>query len=614
VKRILLAIGCDSYDDPRLPPLSGAEHDARNIHKALCGEGDLANPAYIGAFLFSPTLAEVQSALNQLASAASDADVLTIYFAGHGVFVSGSFYLCMRDSSATAFSASACSLSQLFLFVQEVAPKQANIIIDACQSGGVLNDIRNAFRAPDLGDAHTTGVGVLAACARNQFASEANGNGLFTTELLSCIRGALAVNENPSLHLSDIAHVIFTRPIPLQQAVFWGLNLSGLGDFCPNPRIVRKDPLAARLTITKMPAVSIEARRSLWQQYVELDTNWEPRIFSTIVTEVIEGADSNESRVQFVARILSEFGLRADECHDGSRPLEVAAACLCVLLPYCEDQKVEKFTVDECGKIALSAVRRLREASAALEEDEFALLGSSGIPEFFFLPLRISKLAAWGGFALHACPEAEKRSATEAVRKVFDVVTDEYALSCRALVESQAPFLLIALTGLIRAGLREAAASYFSLMFSTFIATGGRVLSYRATEEKIVPYLLAVSSGDFSVCGREIAQPSELGAVLILGSRLFETEQQVDEAIKSLDMQSIYAFVPDSYAEFNGNVMAGRNIVYQVGRDFFSVDELLDHWRPETSITHSQSLLSLLASIVFPDRVCWFLVPGKKRV
>jgi hypothetical protein len=137
--RALIAVGCNAYD--HLQALDGAEVVARRIYDALMkpeiGEYD---PAH-SRILLSPTSTALRNAIREVLFASEPQDTFTFFFAGHGGVKSGSFYMCLKDSRAEALSAAGLSLSELFLNLSEATPAQSNIIIDACESGGLIADL-----------------------------------------------------------------------------------------------------------------------------------------------------------------------------------------------------------------------------------------------------------------------------------------------------------------------------------------------------------------------------------------------------------------------------------------------------------------------------------------
>src|SRR5664280_1088146 len=192
-RRVLIAIGCNEYAG--YLPLHGAETDGRRIFESLIkpnvGDYDLV----ASALLLSPTLNDVQAALTQILFSGQPIDTLTVFFAGHGEVKAGSFYMCLRDTRSDALSATALSLSDLFLKIGEARPSQSNIIIDACESGGLISDLGVLLKSELLGNAGTPGITLLATSARDQYSAETSEGGLGTNAILDCILGETFIQD-----------------------------------------------------------------------------------------------------------------------------------------------------------------------------------------------------------------------------------------------------------------------------------------------------------------------------------------------------------------------------------------------------------------------------------
>lgn len=150
--RALLAIGCNAYD--HLDPLTCAEADADALFRLLIepsiGDYDVVR----SRLLLSPTLQDVRGALATMLFDGEALDALTITFAGHGAVSSGSFYMAMQDSRVHALSATALSLADLFRMIAEASPKQTYLVIDACESGGLISDLNVILKSEVMGEQH----------------------------------------------------------------------------------------------------------------------------------------------------------------------------------------------------------------------------------------------------------------------------------------------------------------------------------------------------------------------------------------------------------------------------------------------------------------------------
>ena len=151
--RVILAIGCNEYDDAL--QLNGAEADATRIFEALVRPDTGWYDGTRSRLLLSPTLDMVRAALRDMLFKPPAVETFTFYFAGHGGVNAGSFYMWLRDTTVTGQSASALALADLFRNVNEASPRQTNIIIDACESGGLIEDLGVLLKPELLGACRT---------------------------------------------------------------------------------------------------------------------------------------------------------------------------------------------------------------------------------------------------------------------------------------------------------------------------------------------------------------------------------------------------------------------------------------------------------------------------
>jgi uncharacterized caspase-like protein len=188
VKRALVAVGCDQYD--HLAELHGAEQDAAAMREQLVApRGDY--DADVSVLLLSPSVDEIVSALSGLPFGASELESLTFFFAGHGGEKSGTYYLCARDTDPSRLSTTGLAVNRLLSVISELAPLQANVIIDACQSGSAMLDSVGLLRADalGLGKPGALSIAFLAACGPDEYAAETSSGGELTRTVLSYVRG-----------------------------------------------------------------------------------------------------------------------------------------------------------------------------------------------------------------------------------------------------------------------------------------------------------------------------------------------------------------------------------------------------------------------------------------
>ncbi len=161
--RIALVVGVAAYDNPDIAPLPNALNDARAIHTKL---GELG---FDSVLVENPTRRELRAALSQLFSRRqrSAADVVLVFFAGHGVQYQHEGLLLARDSALAPGedleARQEVPVSRLLDVVREA--KLAVLLLDACRNSPSFA-ARLAWRSdnsvstgiPLLGDIRTDAV------------------------------------------------------------------------------------------------------------------------------------------------------------------------------------------------------------------------------------------------------------------------------------------------------------------------------------------------------------------------------------------------------------------------------------------------------------------------
>lgn len=616
--RALLAIGCDAYD--HLGRLTCAEADADALFRLLIepsvGDYDVER----SRLLLSPTLQEVREALATMLFNGEALDTLTITFAGHGAASCGSFYMATRDSRVHALSATALSLADLFRMIAEAAPKQTYLVIDACEAGGLISDLNVILKSEVMGEFGTPGITLLATAASNEVAAETCGHGIGTAVLLECIRGDIFLQDrSPALDLVEIGRAVSERVSAkrAQTPVVWGLNLYGPSSFCKNPHVGMSDaPLRSVLTgwpnVVTTAAIS-EGLPRLWEPYAAVPTRWKPREFLDQLAPMMDMLKDEPSvLLNLVQRVSRTFAARARESQDRFCEIEVRAACAVALLPFSDEPKVIEMLGVQSLEIAELVDLAISDVIDAVSAYRYALV-TGGLGDLYHLPIRLSKLMGWAGFAVHARRVLGLNTDVAASRlpALLDRIFDTYALSLVAMSDSQAPYVMTAMTACAEVGLRDAAERVLGYMFASTVACGGRVARSDLDASKILAYLVGRGKQPPQLTIETIAQPTELVLALLRLSRLFDLADEFDASLSGLDHLPLNAYLADNYNQFGQDfIMGGTNAVFVVGHDFWRIAELEAAWPSFLVPDHpAVAMTALLASLLFPDRSPWFLLP-----
>jgi len=168
-ERIALVVGVDRYDN--IPSLANAVSDAKKMKDAL----ESVNPPFHVHMVLDPTLAEFEAEIRRFGEVAEAPEMVTVYFAGHGIEFLGEDFLLLADadvSEAAEMSKQSARQTRDELlpkvavplrgmiseFLEPIGAEVTWVIIDACrddptdQSVGSESDASDeSLEAPDSG-------------------------------------------------------------------------------------------------------------------------------------------------------------------------------------------------------------------------------------------------------------------------------------------------------------------------------------------------------------------------------------------------------------------------------------------------------------------------------
>lgn len=594
-QRVLLAIGCDRYDFLE-PNLSGAELDARRVYDQLVkpevGDYDPSR----SRLLLSPTLAEVREAIAAVIYDDAPLDTFTLYFAGHGALDSGGFFMELRDTRDDRLPATAYWLSETLMTLAPRPPTVTNIILDACFSGGLANDVHVLIKPEIQGGAGTPAVILLAMASRDQFALETGEGGVGTSALLECLDGRTFVQEHAAaLDLMEIGPVVGRRVAsnPEQQPRFWALNVHQRAAFCRNPHF----------------QASLDATFK----------HWSPRGFiNTLGPFLASHVTSPRDQVADVDRLVGGLIVRAQDSRDTFLEAQVRASAAAALLPFCPTSVAVS---DYVGAQSLAAseciLRALTRAVEELRLQKYALLSQrGGVGDLYVLPIRIWKIIGWSGAAYFVLKAAGRGGEFPAAvfAEFLDAIIEYYVLSAVLLSEKQGSSIAIGLACAAELGLRQQGETLLGVLFNSTVEIGGHVARWSIKSEDLLAYMTARYTKSFGEVFELVANPSEAIAVILRLAPLFDLGDVFDEAMAELDHVNINAFIASDYGQFSDDTIAdGENHTFTIGQGVWTIDDLMAAWPAQAAQgpdTFAMMAAAVLASLLFPNRVPWFVVPA----
>lgn len=183
--RKALIVGIDHYEF--IPALYGCTNDACEINSLL--ERNADGSVNFGTKLMTcankDTLIprrSLKDAIEELFK--DDSEVGLLYFAGHGHVEATGGYLCGSDCKD---GDDGLPLSEVVAIANKSPAKNKIIILDSCH-GGIAGENINKTGMSELSE----GLTILTASTAEQYATEKNGSGTFTTLFADALNGAAA--------------------------------------------------------------------------------------------------------------------------------------------------------------------------------------------------------------------------------------------------------------------------------------------------------------------------------------------------------------------------------------------------------------------------------------
>lgn len=524
--RLLISIGCNDY--LHFDTLNGAEQDARNVYRVLTVNGDYDKDK--SRLLLSPTHAQLITTLDEVLFSNSQIGVFTVFFAGHGGVKQGNYYLCAVDTHPDKLSATGLALVNIFTRISEKKPSQANVIMDACQSGGAMRDTASLMKPEIIGDIDSSSVSLLAACASIQYASEENQAGVLTTEIIKCLDGRVRIQDTkPYLDLVEVGRSVshaVRQTSTDQTPVCWGLNLFGQSTFARNPHFTPaaqpKFPIFIE-SVTPASPVGEKIREyseALWKEYKEVTVELDCRRLLNLLSRVCTDLEkSGESCVPFLRGVATSMSTRSASSPDLLAESDVIACCALALLPFANHLETQALIRDLLRERSFYNEHGRRTLRQSLEANRFALLNVAwGPSDFHYLPIRVSKTIGWLASDIvidHVLGRVDQNK-NESIRSLLGSIVNIYQGSLVAMSDQQAPHIYLLTKACKLCGWDDLAAVVLNATFKSFVSVRGAVARVDLEPSKAFDYTIARAFGQPDHDINMIARPSQLLAALML--------------------------------------------------------------------------------------------------
>lgn len=183
--RKALIVGINYYEHGS--PLYGCVDDAHSVKAILERHGDGSVNFDVQHFTGTgPTDTVSRSHLRDYVKRLfeDDSEIALFYFAGHGHIEATGGYILASDSRS---GDEGVSLADVLVFANQSKAKNKIIVLDSCHSG-----IAGTPPSVDQNAVLSEGITILTASTSDQYASEQNGQGVFTTLFVDALSGGAA--------------------------------------------------------------------------------------------------------------------------------------------------------------------------------------------------------------------------------------------------------------------------------------------------------------------------------------------------------------------------------------------------------------------------------------
>jgi hypothetical protein len=211
--RKALIVGINYYD--HISGLGGCVNDAHQVQGVLERHAN-GNPNFGVKLLTSSDKAsalgrhQLKEAIRELFAYPSE--IALLYFAGHGYIDTNWGYLCASDTKS---GDDGVPLSEVVDLANQSKATNKVIVLDSCHSGIAGNTSSNR-KVAEIWD----GMTVLTASTADQYATEKNGGGVFTSLFVDALSGAAANLLGEITPGSVYAHVDQSLGPWMQRPVF----------------------------------------------------------------------------------------------------------------------------------------------------------------------------------------------------------------------------------------------------------------------------------------------------------------------------------------------------------------------------------------------------------
>lgn len=620
MKSVCIAIGVSSYEDDALNDLPGAEIDARRFFQVVTDSSTGVCDATASTLLLNPTRDKVRETIAKSVYS-QDVKNLTLFFAGHGGEEKTGYYLACHDSEMARLPFNGLSLTDVFQLLGGAHSIHANLIIDACNAGGLVIDIPALTKSFDLGTSGGLSVSVLVTSAREETAGENASGGYGTNAILDVIEGRIDNGTSKQfLTLADVSQAIKLHR-PDQTPSFWSFNLRGSPVFSKNLFAIdhRATDVFAVPIFDKDEAHNLngDIQEELWHIYLSCGKKVDPRKLHGCLGSALSCIDNAESAASLLVGLLDSFLQRSRMAPDAFAPVVTASVFAASTTHLNGIGKVREYMLRVLAEELDNVLLQIAESME--NDDLFLVRGGGGHSDFFALPQRITGVASWALAApfLRRCIDNECREALRTAKRILASLSAQYMGSFELISEQQASGVLTISALSKEFECIEWSNIYIGCLYNSFHYHSRKVARSDLTKDQAYTFLRHRLSDEPADYEKFCDRPSEALFVLLAHYWFAEQLEIVRYDLKDLDGAVLGTFIPNSYSNFDQEIIAeGSTIYFRIGFEVFTIYELSEffahHLKPRVLaaaelVDATESCLSLVCALVFPDRMPWHI-------
>ncbi len=253
-----ILIGTSNYQDPQYPPLPAVTNSLRGLREVLIDPGLCGWPADRTTVLEDP--ADVRKLVQSLRRLAREtADVLLVYFVGHGTIVRrGQLCLVLSDTDAGDPDITGLEFERVREALLDSPARTKIVILDCCYSGRAIEAMSDSAAVADSTDTH----GVYTLTASDHAAhvvaldQQASATTSFTGELLDLIR--TGIPGGPDTLPLNLIYLHLRRQLQARQLPAPNQRGTDMADryaFTRNATVTRHTTVSQHTTVSRADTV-----------------------------------------------------------------------------------------------------------------------------------------------------------------------------------------------------------------------------------------------------------------------------------------------------------------------------------------------------------------------